>query len=764
MSDDIGIEGDDQQPPPPVGPSLQMNDPIDFLPVEPMKQQSIYDRAYQFLESQRTQLEEIQCELEKLEAVTDFEKYALGLLKRIVSSLLGANFGNLFGLAMEHKEEMMADMEEATKNMEEGILSVGLNLLNLLCGFSYLENFVISQVYQNTGSSSVDGGSGSEQAESLVSQRGSEDGESTLVVCRICENLVPLSLIEEHSKSCMRAYEAEYSMLSIDDRINKLEESVITQLLSHPWPGDHKHAVEADIPLMHAILLLDRVKLVDIQTTTAKRDIQLFKHAIEFLRAYSQDSNFKEIISHAVDFADQKLAECKTFSEASYFQMRTTVNSGAATKHMSTTIADFDFLKVISSGAYARVYLGKKRKTGDVYAIKVTPKSSVKQKNQVKRILAEKDILLQFINPFIVNFYYSIIGKNNLYLVMEFLPGGDLYSLLQNLGSLDEQVAKIYTVQIVAALQYLRANGIIHRDLKPDNVLIAANGQLKLTDFGLSYLGVVDRGIKGTPGQSDESIVESESLVGTPDYLAPEVVMSQPHSYEADYWSLGAMLFEFLYGVPPFHAETEKETFANIVRGIFEFPPDDSDDAPVSENAKDLIRKLLTVDHHQRLGAESIQEILDHPWFSDIDWNHVDDLEPPFVPEITREPSTDYFTERYHFDAEKGENDILEDIRVAKHEQGKKETPKKMSPGRVQIDLNTDTVLAKEFPSVSLRQLEQSNEAVARAYRRRRSLSFFEPEDKGESLIPESPIASANPEQNMPRSASYETLKAASVK
>lgn len=749
MSDEaLSVEPDDDGSPEAFGSSLQMNDPVDFLPVEELQPQAIYDRAYQFLESKRGELTELKSDLQNVSPSTEFERETITTLNNMVDSLLDSNFGQLFGLAMEHKQTIADNLDESSKHLSKDIQRIGMSLLNLLCGFSYLENFVISQVYRLKKTASTT------KTKDVVGDnpvtRHHDEDENTIVVCRICENLVPLSLIEKHSKSCMRAFEAEYSTLSIDDRITKMEDSVVNHLLNHPWPGDHKRAVEVDIPVMHMILLLDRVKSVDIQTPTANKDLLLFKEAIKFLRVNSHDSSFREILSHALDVASKKLAECTTFSEASYFQMQTTVKSGTTTKHASTTIADFDFLDSISSGAYARVFLGKKRKTGDIYAIKVTPKSSVKQKNQVKRILAEKDILLQFINPFIVNFYYSIIGKNNLYLVMEFLPGGDLYSLLQNLGSLDEQAARVYTAQIVAALQYLRSNGIIHRDLKPDNVLIAANGHLKLTDFGLSYLGVVDRGIKGTPGQSDESIVESDSLVGTPDYLAPEVVLSQPHSYAADYWSLGAMLYEFIYGEPPFHAETEKETFANIVQGLFDFP--DDEDEPVSETLKDLIRKLLTVDHHQRLGAQSIHEILNHPWFEGIDWDHLDLIDPPFVPE-TSELSTEYFTKRYKFNEERDESDILEDIRVAQMERERKETPTRMSPGRVQIDPNTDPDLAK-FPAVSLKQLEQSNEEVAREYRRRRSMSFMDKEQTPDSGQDQRPA-----EPTMSRSASCDRLK-----
>jgi serine/threonine protein kinase len=207
---------------------------------------------------------------------------------------------------------------------------------------------------------------------------------------------------------------------------------------------------------------------------------------------------------------------------------------GSSARPVTPSIADFAFIKRISRGATASVFLARKNKTGDIFAIKATPRSALQQKNQALRLLVEKDILLQFSHPHIVNFFYSIVGEHNLYLVTEFVPGGDLYSLLQNLGSLTEDVAKFYAIELLIALRFLRENGICHRDVKPDNILISASGHLKLTDFGLSFLGMVDRASDGARLMS-----EAKSFVGTPDYIAPEIILNHPHSFRVDYWSLG---------------------------------------------------------------------------------------------------------------------------------------------------------------------------------------------------------------------------------
>ncbi|KAK8849244.1 Microtubule-associated serine/threonine-protein kinase 2, partial [Tritrichomonas musculus] len=251
---------------------------------------------------------------------------------------------------------------------------------------------------------------------------------------------------------------------------------------------------------------------------------------------------------------------------------------------------------------------------------------------------------------------------------MEYCPGGDLFSVLQNIGTLEEDKALLYTAEVVEALEFLRQKNVIHRDLKPDNILVAANGHLKLADFGMSAYGIFDRSVynseqpdqgtnngsvstppnnssslspstasrkssdsanDSTPTNSgnierrdshDNSSSSAVSLPGTPDYIAPEIILQQSHSFTADYWSLGCIIYELLTGIPPFHGDTPEITFANILKGVYDESALLSDD--VSEEAVDLIRRLLTRDPKKRLGWQSIDEIKEHPWFKNakIDW------------------------------------------------------------------------------------------------------------------------------------------------
>lgn len=295
---------------------------------------------------------------------------------------------------------------------------------------------------------------------------------------------------------------------------------------------------------------------------------------------------------------------------------------------------------------------------------------------------------------------------------MEYLPGGDLYSILQNIGCLDEQDAKIYTAQIVSALEFLRNNNIIHRDLKPDNILVDASGKLKLTDFGLSFFGMVDRSIS-----SNQTF--DESFVGTPDYTSPEIVMSQRHTFTADYWALGTLLYEFLTGVPPFHGETPAETFQHIIKGHY----DEEELEECTPEVRAFIKSLLCHDPEKRLGAKSIDEIKQHPWFDGIDWDHIEDLPPPFVPSLNSKFDTSYFEERYDFQS-RDESDILEDMRLVQTQQA---SPREECHRASILSLLDDEVITSEqeeendidsFSSVAVHQLQATTNETARQMRK----------------------------------------------
>ncbi|CAA0811268.1 Probable serine/threonine protein kinase IREH1 [Striga hermonthica] len=327
-----------------------------------------------------------------------------------------------------------------------------------------------------------------------------------------------------------------------------------------------------------------------------------------------------------------------------------------------TSIDDFEIIKPISRGAFGRVFLAKKRTTGDLFAIKVLKKADMIRKNAVESILAERDILISVRNPFVVRFFYSFTCRENLYLVMEYLNGGDLYSLLRNLGCLDEEVARVYIAEVVLALEYLHSLRVVHRDLKPDNLLIAHDGHIKLTDFGLSKVGLINStdDLSG-PAVSGTSLMEEDepplsasehqkerrkkrSAVGTPDYLAPEILLGTGHGFTADWWSVGVILFELIVGIPPFNAEHPQKIFENILNRKIPWPrvPEE-----MSPEAYDLIDRLLTEDPNQRLGAVGASEVKQHPFFRDINWDTLARQKAAFVPASESAMDTSYFTSRF---------------------------------------------------------------------------------------------------------------------
>nr|PNR34456.1 hypothetical protein PHYPA_024273 [Physcomitrium patens] len=335
-----------------------------------------------------------------------------------------------------------------------------------------------------------------------------------------------------------------------------------------------------------------------------------------------------------------------------------------------TTIHDFEIIKPISRGAFGRVFLARKRITGDLFAIKVLRKADMIRKNAVESVKAERNILISVRNPFVVRFFYSFTCTENLYLVMEYLNGGDLFSLLRNLTCLGEEASRVYIAELVLALEYLHGLGIVHRDLKPDNLLIAHDGHIKLTDFGLSKVGLINStdDLSG-PAVGGAALMEEitkhhripsgelpqqrerrqqRSAVGTPDYLAPEILLGNSHGPAADWWSTGVILFEMLTGVPPFNAEHPEIIFDNILNRNIPWPyvPEE-----MSYEAQDFIDRLLTEDPDYRLGAKGAAEVKAHPFFKGLNWDTLAMQKAAFVPSVDNVHDTSYFTSRQCWDS-----------------------------------------------------------------------------------------------------------------
>lgn len=501
------------------------------------------------------------------------------------------------------------------------------------------------------------------------------------------------------------------------------------------------------------------------------------------------------------------------------------VSQMPSSKPSTGGIRDYEIIKAISKGAFGAVFLAKRRLTGDYVAIKCLKKRDMIAKNQVLNVRSERAVMMkQTDSPYVAQLYSSFQTKDYLYLVMEYLNGGDCATLLKMLGTLGDKWAKRYIAEVIVGVNDLHTRGIIHRDLKPDNLLIDSTGHLKLTDFGLSRIGVVGRhtaqhrkssssehaielfrksilgggplpqsplipsgsgdspellpamhhkrtssvtpfslsptldhlkhkpstsstlpinptkmspsesnthgsqaskkrsgsmlkssgtrsgssssgvdspGLKPSlprtssessfaivdddfqysPQQNDNSISsfalynpeeegEVKKFVGTPDYLSPETITGDKQGEYSDWWSMGCILFEFLFGYPPFHADTPDQVFKNILNGDIDWPPlpEDEEKEICPPEAKDLIKRLLVLNYEDRLGFNGADEIKQHPYFRQINWDTLySELPDSFIPMVDDPESTDYFDARgadmSHFPIE-DEDATVDDERV----------------------------------------------------------------------------------------------------
>ncbi|KAJ9546131.1 hypothetical protein OSB04_025838 [Centaurea solstitialis] len=417
--------------------------------------------------------------------------------------------------------------------------------------------------------------------------------------------------------------------------------------------------LDDDRSLSYLLTCLDDLRVVIDRRKFDALTVETFGARIEKLIREKYLQLFELVDDEKVDITSTVIDEDAPLDDDVVRSLRTSpIHSGKD----RTSIDDFEIIKPISRGAFGRVFLAKKRTTGDLFAIKVLKKADMIRKNAVESILAERDILISVRNPFVVRFFYSFTCRENLYLVMEYLNGGDLYSLLRNLGCLDEDVARVYIAEVVLALEYLHSLRVVHRDLKPDNLLIAHDGHIKLTDFGLSKVGLINStddlsgpAVSGTSllgeHESQSSLSESQqerrkkrSAVGTPDYLAPEILLGTGHGTSADWWSVGVILFELIVGIPPFNAEHPQTIFDNILNRNIPWP---SVPVEMSPEAQDLIDQLLTEDPNQRLGARGATEVKQHQFFRDINWDTLARQKAAFVPSSESALDTSYFTSRY---------------------------------------------------------------------------------------------------------------------
>ena len=378
---------------------------------------------------------------------------------------------------------------------------------------------------------------------------------------------------------------------------------------------------------------------------------------------------------------------------------------------------DFEVIKLISNGAYGAVHLVKHRQTQERYAMKKISKTHLILRNQVEQAFVERDIMTFTDNPFVVALICTFETKKHLCLVMEYVEGGDVATLLKNIGGpLNIDIARMYFAETTLAVEYLHSYGIIHRDLKPDNLLITAIGHIKLTDFGLSKIGLMS-----LTTNFYEKIIDKETktfndkqICGTPSYIAPEVILRQGYGKPVDWWSMGIILYEFLVGIPPFTGDTPDELFANVINGHIEWP-DILDESTIDlssstcldlseqsfcPEAKNLIEQLLEHDPSQRLGTlGGAYEIRTHPFCACINWNSLLREKADFVPVLESPDDTSYFDTRQ--DRYQHSDDDILSTNTAATAATTTTTNQPTSPD------NDSDVLFASFSSVSLKYVSE---------------------------------------------------------
>lgn len=292
-----------------------------------------------------------------------------------------------------------------------------------------------------------------------------------------------------------------------------------------------------------------------------------------------------------------------------------------------TAPENYDRLKAIGNGAYGEVFLVRDKTTFTYHAMKVVEKSVVVERKHVKHLLLEKKILQCIQFPFVITL--DVAFKNNIYLyfILPYIAGGEMFTYIQKYGNFSDSLTKFYASQVVLALEYLHYCEIVHRDIKPENILIDTNGYLKLCDFG--FCKVLKK--------------KTWTLCGTPEYLAPEVIMSKGYSFPVDWWALGVLIFEMEAGHPPFFAADPNKLYEKILDGHYKCPE------AMNVECKNLIKGLLQVDPTKRIGSlkGGVFDIKSHPWFGGTDWQAMlhQRMEAPFVPICPSPGDTSNFPE-----------------------------------------------------------------------------------------------------------------------
>ena len=302
-------------------------------------------------------------------------------------------------------------------------------------------------------------------------------------------------------------------------------------------------------------------------------------------------------------------------------------NSSNPESNIKLTYNDFQPLKLLGTGSFGRVLLVKFLSNNTLYAMKILSKNQIKLKHQEEHTKTERNLMVQINNPFIVNIKFAFQDENKLYIVSDFMQGGDMFYHLHSKKKFDEATSKFYAIELILGLEFLHKNNMIYRDLKPENILMDSTGHLKISDFGLSK-------ILNSPDD------KAYTLCGTPQYLAPEILKNKGYDKSVDWWSLGCFLYEMLTGFLPFYIPKGNKINPKVFEEPLRFPPD------VNPIAINLINQLLNVNPKKRIDVEKIKA---HDFFKGVEWDKYwnKEFDPPFKPELSDEMDLRYFDKMF---------------------------------------------------------------------------------------------------------------------
>lgn len=285
-------------------------------------------------------------------------------------------------------------------------------------------------------------------------------------------------------------------------------------------------------------------------------------------------------------------------------------------------LSDFVLIQTVGKGSFGKVIQVKKKDSNKVFAMKVLKKEQVIKRKQFEHTMAERRILEEIDHPFIVSLRFAFQTTQKLYMIFDYFNGGELFHYLSKGGKFGEERSRLYAAEIALGLEHIHSLSIIYRDLKPENLLLDADGHIRITDFGLSKENVVDDTVK--------------SFCGTPEYLAPEVLKRHKYGKAVDWWSLGTLLYEMISGLPPFYDRNRDKMYKKILTAELLFP------SYMTPEARSICRGMLQREPQQRLGYKGAQEVKSHPFFSSLNWDDVyhKRVEPPFKPTVSGDDDT----------------------------------------------------------------------------------------------------------------------------